>query len=117
MVWREPSNHATDCYFCVVPPVCGGITKKKKWTIVYLNIPSADEMYQRDATIVIYYHKYLYTFRAPVCPSSGVQVVCYYIWCSALGVVVVVLRSRCVALCTVQLKGTDRIEGMGIKIG
>ena len=41
VVWREPSNHATDCYFCMVPPVSGGITKKKKWTIVYLNIPSA----------------------------------------------------------------------------
>jgi hypothetical protein len=24
----------------MVPPVSGGITKKKKWTIVYLNIPS-----------------------------------------------------------------------------
>jgi hypothetical protein len=34
-----------------------------------------DEMYQLDATIVIYYHKYLYMFRAPICPSSGVQVV------------------------------------------
>jgi len=41
VVWREPSNHATDCYFCMVPPVSGGITKKKKWAIVYLNIPSA----------------------------------------------------------------------------
>jgi len=41
MVWREPSNHTTDCYFCMVPPVSGGITKKKKWTIVYPNIPSA----------------------------------------------------------------------------
>jgi hypothetical protein len=41
VVWREPSNHATDCYFCMVPPVSGGITKKKKWTIVYPNIPSA----------------------------------------------------------------------------
>ena len=41
MVWREPSNHATDCYFCTVLPVSGGITKKKKWTIVYPNIPSA----------------------------------------------------------------------------
>jgi hypothetical protein len=58
-------------------------------------------MYQLDATIVIYYHKYLYMFRAPICPSSGVQFVCYCIWCSALGVVVVVLRSRCVVLCTV----------------
>ena len=35
MVWREPSNHATECYFCVVPTVSGGITKKKKWTVVY----------------------------------------------------------------------------------
>jgi len=41
MVWMEPSNHATDCYVCMVPPVSRGITKKKKWTIVYPNIPSA----------------------------------------------------------------------------
>jgi len=40
MVWREPSNHATDCYFCMVPPASGGITNKKKCTIVYPNIPS-----------------------------------------------------------------------------
>jgi hypothetical protein len=40
-------------------------------------------------------------FRAFICPSSGVQVVCYCIWCSALGVVAEVLRSRCVVLCTV----------------
>jgi len=39
MVWREPSIHTTDCYFCMMPPVSGGITKKKKWTIVYPNIP------------------------------------------------------------------------------
>jgi len=32
--------------------------------------------YQLDATIVIYYHKYLYMFRASIRPSSGVQVVC-----------------------------------------
>ena len=41
MVWREPSNHATDCYFYKVRPVSGGFTKKKKRTIVYSNIPSA----------------------------------------------------------------------------
>ena len=37
-VWREPSNHETNCYFCMVPPVSGGITEKKKCTIVYQNI-------------------------------------------------------------------------------
>ena len=41
MAWREPSNHVTDFYFCMVPPVSGGTTKKKKWTIVYPNKPSA----------------------------------------------------------------------------
>jgi len=65
--------------------------------IIYEN----DEKYQLDATIVIYYHKYLYMFRTSICPSSGVQVVYYCIWCSALGVVAVVLRSRCVVLCIV----------------
>jgi hypothetical protein len=58
-------------------------------------------MYQLVAAVVIYYHKYLYMFRTSICPSSGVQVVCYCIWCSTLDVVVVVLRSRCVVLCTV----------------
>jgi hypothetical protein len=48
-----------------------------------------------------YYHKYLYMFQASICPSLGVQVVYYCIWCSALGVVAEVLRSRCVLLCTV----------------
>ena len=62
--------------------------------IVYEN----DERYQLDATIVIYYLKYLYIFRAFICPSSGVQ----FVRCSALGVVGVVLRRRCVFLCTVH---------------
>ena len=41
MVWREPSNHLNDCYFCLVPPLSSGITKRKKSRIVYPNIPSA----------------------------------------------------------------------------
>jgi len=41
LVGREPSNHATDCCFCMMPPVSEGIVKKKKWTVVYPNIPSA----------------------------------------------------------------------------
>jgi len=31
-----------------------------------------DERYQLDATIMIYYHKYLHMFRASIHPSSGV---------------------------------------------
>jgi len=41
MLHREPSNHTTDCYFRIVPPVSGDITMKMKWTVVYPNIPSA----------------------------------------------------------------------------
>lgn len=41
MVWREPSNHTNDCYFCLVPPLSGGIRKQTKSTVVYPNIPSA----------------------------------------------------------------------------
>ena len=67
-----------------------------------------DERYQLDATIMIYYHKKLYVFRTSICPSSGVQVVCCCVWCSALGVVAVILRSRCVVLCTVH-KTTHRL--------
>ena len=47
----------------------------------------------------------LYMFRTSICPSSGIffvyRVVYCCMWCSALGVVAVVLRSRCVVLCTV----------------
>ena len=44
-----------------------------------------DKRYQLDATVVIYYHKYLYMFWTSVCPSSGVYKVVYYcILCSAL---------------------------------
>jgi len=41
MVWRVPSNHSTDCYFCMVPPIQNGMSMKKKSTLVYPNIPSA----------------------------------------------------------------------------
>jgi hypothetical protein len=64
----------------------------------YMKITRGTNLMQQ---LWIYYHKYLYMFRASICPSSGVQVVCYCICCSALGVVAVVLRSRCVILYTV----------------
>ena len=41
IVWRVRSNHSTDCYFCMVPPIQNGMSMKKKSTLLYLNIPSA----------------------------------------------------------------------------
>jgi len=41
MIWREPTDHISNCYFCMVPPVGKGVSKKKKWTVHYPNIPSA----------------------------------------------------------------------------
>ncbi|GBM61403.1 hypothetical protein AVEN_70765-1 [Araneus ventricosus] len=38
MIWREID---TDCYFCMVQPVRGGLKQKKKRAIHYPNIPSA----------------------------------------------------------------------------
>jgi hypothetical protein len=70
----------------------------------FLSCLMENKMYFHDAKIMIHYHKYLYMFRARVCPSSGLQVVCYCIWCWTLGVVAVVLRRRCVVLCTVGYK-------------
>jgi len=40
MVWREPSNHSSDCYFYLTPPVTSGMDRKKQ-RIDYTNIPSA----------------------------------------------------------------------------
>lgn len=39
MVWREPKDHSTDCYFCIVK--INGITSKNKNLVKYPNIPSA----------------------------------------------------------------------------
>ena len=41
MTWREPTYHIINCYFCKMPPVGKGLSKKKKLTVQYLNIPSA----------------------------------------------------------------------------
>jgi hypothetical protein len=39
-VWREPSNHSSDCYFCFTPPVASDKNRKKQ-KIDYPNIPFA----------------------------------------------------------------------------
>lgn len=39
-IWREPTNHLNDCYFCMVD-VCGYKKAKDKKKLVYPNIPSS----------------------------------------------------------------------------
>ena len=39
MIWREPKNHSTDCYFCTT--IISGFTSKLKKSIIYPNLNSA----------------------------------------------------------------------------
>jgi hypothetical protein len=39
MVWREPKDHSSDCYFCLTNIT--GITSKSRHTVKYQNVPSA----------------------------------------------------------------------------
>ena len=39
MIWREPKDHASDCYFCVTS--ISGFNAKTKAKIIYPNLPSA----------------------------------------------------------------------------
>ena len=40
-IWREPTYYSSICYFCIIPPVAKGMSRKKKWAVEYPNIPSA----------------------------------------------------------------------------
>jgi len=39
MVWTEPKDHVSDCYFCLRSII--GVTAKSKYTVQYPNLPSA----------------------------------------------------------------------------
>ena len=39
MVWREPTDHVSDCYFCLTSIT--GVTAKSKHTVQFPNLPSA----------------------------------------------------------------------------
>ena len=40
VVWREPTDHSSNCYFSMISPVAKEISRKKKWTVEYPNILS-----------------------------------------------------------------------------
>jgi len=39
MVWREPQDHSSDCYFCITQ--IKGISSKSKHTVKYTDLPFA----------------------------------------------------------------------------
>ena len=51
MIWREPTNHIDDCYFCMVKTL--GFNQKNKSRIQYPSIPSAIRPVQHSDEILI----------------------------------------------------------------
>ena len=41
MIWREPTDHVNDCYFCLTPSMKKRFNKKKKSLIEYPDLPPA----------------------------------------------------------------------------
>ena len=41
MVWKEPTDYNSNCYFCMNQPVGKGLSRKNKHNIQYPDIPSA----------------------------------------------------------------------------
>ena len=54
MVWREPFDHVTDCYFCLTPKLSlSGLNKKKAELIEYSNLPSAIRPVPHDESMPV----------------------------------------------------------------
>ena len=51
MIWREPRDHSSDCYFCMTNVF--GFTGKTKHLINYPNIPSAMQPVPHDVTLPV----------------------------------------------------------------
>ena len=51
MVWREPTNHVDDCYFCFINAI--GVNKKKCKSLSYKSFPSAIQPVAHSADIPI----------------------------------------------------------------
>ena len=51
MVWRKPTNHVDDCYFC--PINVTGVNKKKRKSLSYKSFPSAIRPVAHSADILI----------------------------------------------------------------
>ena len=51
MIWREPKDHVSDCYFCLTK--ISGFTAKSKHAINYPNLPSAIRPVLHDDTVQV----------------------------------------------------------------
>jgi len=51
MVWREPTDHVSDCYFCL--PSITGVTAKSKHTVQYPSLPSAIKQVPHSADLPV----------------------------------------------------------------
>ena len=40
IIWKEPTDHNSNCFFCLTPPIGKGLSRKKKQNIQYPDIPS-----------------------------------------------------------------------------
>jgi len=56
MIWREPTEHLTDCYFCIVPPLRHGIPKKKRGLSVILIFRLLFDRYPTLKNSLFQYH-------------------------------------------------------------
>lgn len=51
MIWREPTDHVTDCYFCLTN--VAGFSSKNKYAIVYPNLQSAIRPVKHDDSLPV----------------------------------------------------------------
>lgn len=73
MIWREPKDHVTDCYFCLIPPIKQGINKKKRMVIEYPNLPSAIRPVPHSDELPIPNPPQEYTLDSDESPDDNVE--------------------------------------------
>ena len=53
MVWKEPTDHNSNCYFCMNQPVGKGLSRKNKYNIQYPDILSAIRSVPHGGTLPV----------------------------------------------------------------